>query len=118
MTVDSMENVPPEDWPLVLANLARAVRPGSYLYLTVEEIDDAEVRAAHAAAETAGIPAVYGEVIEGDTAGYHFYPGRARIRGWLDEQGLELSHEATDLEDGWGYWHLLVRTPVSYAPSR
>src|SRR5262245_30881509 len=26
MTVDAMENIPPEDWPLVLANLRRAVR--------------------------------------------------------------------------------------------
>jgi len=34
MTVDAMENVPPEEWPLVLANLHRAVRPGGYLYLT------------------------------------------------------------------------------------
>jgi SAM-dependent methyltransferase len=113
MTVDAMENVPPEDWPLVLANLARAVHPGSYLYLTVEEIGDAEVRAALAAFETAGIPAVYGEVIEGDTAGYHFYPGRDRIRTWLTDLRLELVDEATDLEDGWAYWHLLVRTPVS-----
>ena len=113
MTVDAMENVPPEDWPLVLANLARAVRPGSSLYLTVEEIDDAEVRAALAASQAAGIPAVYGEVVEGDTAGYHYYPGRDRIRGWLAERRLELTDEATDLEDGWAYWHLLVRTPLS-----
>ncbi len=113
MTVDAMENVPPEDWPLVLANLVKAVRPGSSLYLTVEEIDDTEVASAFAASETAGIPAVYGEVIEGDTAGYHFYPGRARIRGWLDEQRLELTDEATDPEDDWAYWHLLLRTPVS-----
>ena len=37
MTIDAMENVPPEDWPTVLANLRRAVRPGGHLYLTVEE---------------------------------------------------------------------------------
>jgi hypothetical protein len=30
-----MENVPPEQWPLVLANLHRAVRPGGVMYLTV-----------------------------------------------------------------------------------
>ena len=28
LTIDAMENVPPEDWPLVLANLHRAARPG------------------------------------------------------------------------------------------
>jgi SAM-dependent methyltransferase len=27
MTIDAMENVPPEDWPVVLANLHRALRP-------------------------------------------------------------------------------------------
>ena len=113
MTVDAMENVPPEDWPLVLANLALAVRPGARLYLTVEEIDDDRGGIGVRGVRGQGIPAVYGEVIEGDTAGYHFYPGRARIRGWLDEQRLELVDEATDAEDGWGYWHLLLRTPVS-----
>ena len=44
MTVDAMENVFPEDWPLVLSNLRRAVRPGGHLYLTVEEIDEAADR--------------------------------------------------------------------------
>ena len=48
MTVDAMENVFPEDWPLVLSNLRRAVRPGGHLYLTVEEIDEAEIDAAFA----------------------------------------------------------------------
>ena len=27
MTVDAMEHIPPDDWPLVLANVRRAVRP-------------------------------------------------------------------------------------------
>jgi ubiquinone/menaquinone biosynthesis C-methylase UbiE len=43
ITVDAMENIPPEDWPLVLANLHRAVRPGALMYLTVEEVDPAEI---------------------------------------------------------------------------
>src|SRR5215217_6460794 len=38
MCVDAMENVPPEDWPKVVGNLARALRPGGQLYLTVEEV--------------------------------------------------------------------------------
>ena len=44
MTIDAMENVPPEDWPVVLANLHRAVRPGGHLYLTVEMVDDSRDR--------------------------------------------------------------------------
>jgi SAM-dependent methyltransferase len=31
ITVDAMENVPPEDWPVVVAGLRRAVRPGGAL---------------------------------------------------------------------------------------
>jgi SAM-dependent methyltransferase len=46
MTIDAMENVPPEDWPPVLRNLHRAVRPGGPMYMTVGEIDDAQIEAA------------------------------------------------------------------------
>ena len=45
MTVDAMENVPPEDWPSVLANLRRAVRPGGHIYMTVEEVSQSAHRA-------------------------------------------------------------------------
>ena len=109
MTIDAMENVPPEEWPVVLANLHRAVRPGAHCYLTVEEIDDAEVDAAFEAARAQGLPVVRGEVIEGDTAGYHYYPGRPQVLRWLDAEGLDVVAEAFDQEDGWGYRHLLVR---------
>src|SRR5919206_4506661 len=34
LTIDAMENVPPEEWPLVVSSLHRAVRPGGFLYLT------------------------------------------------------------------------------------
>ena len=112
MTVDAMENVPPEDWPLVIGNLRRAVKPGGHLYLTVEEISDADIEAAWAENRARGLPAVRGEVVEGDTAGYHYYPGRDRVRAWLSAEGLELLDEATDQEDGWAYWHMFVVTPT------
>lgn len=110
MTIDAMENIPPEDWPLVLANLHRAVRPGGHLYLTVEEIDQTEIDAAFAQSAAKGLPAVRGEVIEGDTAGYHYYPAREQVLQWLDAEDLDLVNEGFDQEDGWGYWHLLLRT--------
>jgi ubiquinone/menaquinone biosynthesis C-methylase UbiE len=109
MTVDAMENVPPEDWPLVLANLHRAVRPRGHLYFTVEEIPASEIDQAYADAQAKGLPAVHGEVIEGDTAGYHYYPGRARVDAWLDAEGLAVVDDAVDQQDGWAYRHLLVR---------
>ena len=37
ITVDAMENIPPEDWPLVLANLHQAARPGGLMYMTVKK---------------------------------------------------------------------------------
>jgi SAM-dependent methyltransferase len=113
MTVDAMENVPPEDWPVVLENLHRAVRPGGHLYFTVEEVDDqAEIDAAFAELTGRGLPVVRGEVIEGDVAGYHYYPGRERVARWLEEEGLEIvadGHNQEDGWDGWGYRHYLVR---------
>jgi SAM-dependent methyltransferase len=111
MTIDAMENVSPEDWPVVLANLRRAVRPGADLYLTVEEVDAAEIDAGFAAGQAAGWPLVHGEVIEGDTAGYHYYPGRERVLGWFAAAGLTVVDEVYGPEGDWGYRHWLVRTP-------
>jgi SAM-dependent methyltransferase len=110
MTIDAMENIPPEDWPSVLRNLRRAVRPGGPIYLTVEESDDVEVDEAFAELTARRLPAVRGEVIEGDVAGYHYYPGRDRVLRWLAEEGLEIVAEGFDQEDGWGYRHLLLRS--------
>ena len=110
MTIDAMENVPPEDWPVVLANLHHAIRPGGHLYLTVEVIDDSEIDAAFADATAKGLPVVRGEVIEGDTAGYHYYPRPEEVAAWLDAEGLDVVTEGYDQEDGWGYRHLLLRS--------
>ena len=109
MTIDAMENIAPEHWPVVLANLHRAVRPGGHLYLTVEGVDDAEIDAAFADSTAKSLPAVWGEVIEGDTAGYHYYPRREQVLRWLDAEGLDVIEEALDQEEGWSYWHLLLR---------
>ena len=68
-TIDALENVAPEDWPLVLANLHRAMRPRGHLYLTVEEQDQERVEAAYTKLVASGLPAVPGEVVEGDVAG-------------------------------------------------
>lgn len=110
MTVDAMENVCPEDWPLVLANLHRAVRPGGLLYLTVEEIAESKVTQAFELLTSRGLPAVRGEVTDGDVAGYHYYPGRDRVISWLGAEGLEIIGEDFRQEDGWGYRHFLLRS--------
>ena len=111
MTIDAMENVPPEDWLTVLVNLRRAVRPGGHLYMTVEETDEQEIDRAYGRLTEQGLPAVRGEVVEGDVAGYHYYPSRDQVRRWLDEAGWQLIDEGFGTEDGWGYRHFLLRRP-------
>jgi cyclopropane fatty-acyl-phospholipid synthase-like methyltransferase len=109
ITVDAMENVPPEDWPLVLANLHRAVRPGGVMYRTVEEVHQADIDQAHDSLSARGLPAVRGEIVEGDVAGYHYYPGRKQVVQWLGGEGLTIIDEGVKWEDGWGYRHCLLR---------
>jgi len=109
ITVDAMENVPPEDWPVVLANLHRAVRPGGLMYMTVEEVGQPEIDEAFRSLCARGLPAVRGEIVEGDVAGYHYYPGREQAVGWYERAGLTILDEAFRQEDGWGYRHFLLR---------
>lgn len=108
--VDAIENVGPEDWPIVLERLRAAARPGAPLYLTVELIDEREARDAYEAAIARGLPVVPGEHVldvgPGEL-GYHFYPDDASIRGWLGDAGLEI----LDSRDGDDYRHLLLRRP-------
>jgi SAM-dependent methyltransferase len=103
MCVDAMENVFPEDWPLVLANLRRALRPGGHLYLTVELIDERELERVFAEAVASGLPVVRGEHTSRG-GGYHYYPSLEQVAAWVREAGLEA------LEDGQGddYYHLLA----------
>ena len=109
MTIDAMENIPPEDWPGVIANLRRALKPGGHYYLTIEEVSDDDVEAAFRSLQGSGAPAVRGEVIEGDVAGYHFYPGRERALAWLADAGFAVVAEDAEWNDDWGYRHLLLR---------
>jgi ubiquinone/menaquinone biosynthesis C-methylase UbiE len=109
MCIDAMENIPPEDWPRVVANLGRAARPGGQVYLTVEQPDQAELVRVQAAAVALGLPVVPGEMAE-EGAGYHYYPSRDQVAGWLEGAGLAV--EAEDVSDeggGYGYLHLLTR---------
>lgn len=56
LVIDAMEHVPPEDWPVILANLHRAVRTGGHLYVTVECTGAQGVADAYATALGAGLP--------------------------------------------------------------
>jgi ubiquinone/menaquinone biosynthesis C-methylase UbiE len=110
MCTDAMENIPPEEWPVVVSAFARALRPGGCLYLTMEEIDRAQIEEAFTTLRAAESPAVFGEVIEGDTAGYHFYPDRERADLWLAAAGFQPIEHADEWLDGYGYRHLLLQS--------
>jgi ubiquinone/menaquinone biosynthesis C-methylase UbiE len=106
MCVDAMENVPPEDWPAVLARLRRAVRPGGRLYLTVEEVGQDELDEVYADARARGLPVVRGEE---SRDGYHYYPSREQVAAWLEAAGLAVLARDVSPGDGYAYLHLLTR---------
>lgn len=109
MCIDAMEHVPPEDWPLVLANLHQALRPKGHLYLTVEEVDPRHLDRVFEEASAAGLPAIRGEDVGVDTGGYHFYPERGKVRRWLAAEGFEQVQEADEKFHNYGYHHILAR---------
>lgn len=98
LCIDAMENVGPEDWPVVLDGLAACLRPGAPAYLTVELPEDDLVMDP----EAGGAPLVEGEVLEGGA--YHYYPSPGAARGWLLAHGFTVWSEA----EGDGYHHFLL----------
>ena len=112
LCVDAMEFVPPEDWPVVLERFRKALRPGGWLYLTVELAPDDRVRAANQAARRAGLPVVDGEVIWDEPDGYyHHYPSIQQVRAWLAAAGFAIEEEAEGPwhQEGYAYHHVLAR---------
>jgi SAM-dependent methyltransferase len=93
--VDALENVPPEDWPRVAAGLAAVLGHGAPCYVTVE-LPDGPLPPP---ADPRQVP---GEVTDG--GGYHYYPPRDRVHGWLEAAGFAI----TDQADADHYWHLLL----------
>jgi SAM-dependent methyltransferase len=112
LCVDAMEFVPPEDWPSVLEGFHQALRPGGWLYLTVELAPGDRVRAANQAARQRGLPVVEGEVIwEGPDGYYHHYPSMGQVRTWLAAAGFAIQEEAEGPwhHEGYAYHHVLAR---------
>ena len=102
MCMDAMEFVFPEDWPVVLANFAKALHETGHLYFTVEMETDEELRIAFDAGKRLGLPLVYGEYAH--HGGYHYYPTDEQVRGWLAETAFTL----LDVTEGDGYRHYLT----------
>lgn len=106
--MDAMENVPPEDWPLVLANFHRALKPRGCLYFTVESLentDQEEIRQAFEKESAAGLPIVFGEVPD-ESGVYHYHPTDQQVREWTQQAGFEILKQVDG--DKW-YFHILLR---------
>ena len=112
MCVDAMEFVPPEDWPGILERFRGALRPGGFLYLTVELAREDQVRAANEEARRSGLPVVEGEVIWDEPDGYyHHYPRVEQVRAWVADAGFVIEEEVEGLwhAEGYAYRHVLAR---------
>jgi 2-polyprenyl-3-methyl-5-hydroxy-6-metoxy-1,4-benzoquinol methylase len=71
--MDALEHVCPEDWPLVLSNFHRALKPQGYYYFTVEVANEKEIEDAFLRGKRLGLPLVAGEWPEQSDV-YHYYP--------------------------------------------
>jgi len=105
--MDAMENVPPEDWMLVLGNFHKALKPRGYLYFTaetIENLDENEIKQTFKKAQEVGLPVVYGENPNEDV--YHYHPTNQQVREWTQQAGFEVLKETNG--EIW-YYHILVR---------
>jgi SAM-dependent methyltransferase len=111
--IDALEMAPPEDWPLVLSSLHRALKPEGCLYFTVELAAEQDIARAFAKAREAGLPVVDGEWAEeggyhadwAQDGFYHYYPKIEQVSNWVREAGFRLIEEAAGDE----YHHFLAQ---------
>ena len=105
--LDAMENIPPEEWTLVLNNFHRALKDRGYLYFSAETIENAdadEIKQAFERAQQAGLPVVFGEYPDEEV--YHYHPTNQQVRDWAQGAGFEILREGNG--EIW-YYHILLR---------
>jgi len=133
--MDAMEHISPEDWPGIMANFSRALKPGGALYVTVDamEMQADEYRESYERARAMGLPVVYGEQVDElddvyleamehdwskpwagpggrlDHSVYHYHPSMEQVRTWYAQAGFTIDEEAKGNEYLEGYMHVLAR---------
>jgi ubiquinone/menaquinone biosynthesis C-methylase UbiE len=105
LCIDAMENIPPEDWGIVIANFSQHLEPAGFLYITVEQTTEEQIRKAHISAKKWGLPVLPGEVA---LEVYHFYPLPQNVKKWLTDEGFAIIRD----DHGDGYWHLLCQKKI------
>ncbi len=125
--MDAMEHISPEDWPGIMKRFQQALKPGGWLYFTVEIPDSQEeLRASYERSKKMGLPVVHGELADEVqesfdrmkaltspgvprelvvVAVYHYYPQPDQVRTWLAQVGMNVEEEGT----GSGYRHVISR---------
>ncbi|MGD0611331.1 MAG: class I SAM-dependent methyltransferase [Anaerolineales bacterium] len=100
--MDAIEHICPEDWPRVLSNFHRALKPRAYMYFTVEVTDEKKIEAAFTRGQELEPPVVFGELADEDV--YHYYPSIQQVREWLEQARFEFMGDG----DGDSYHHFMV----------
>lgn len=103
--MDAMEMVCPEDWPPVLRNLARALKPTGFGYFTVEIAAEQDLEHAFVEGRQGGLPVVFGEWAQEGC--YHYYPKIEQVKAWVWLARFRLIDDTA----GDGYHHILVQKP-------
>jgi cyclopropane fatty-acyl-phospholipid synthase-like methyltransferase len=118
--IDTMEHICPEDWPEILRNFQKALKPGGVLYLTTDWAEADELEASYQRSQARGLPVVYGEVADEldaayeqaktggpvlDASVYHYHPPLEQVRAWIGQAGLTVE----EIGAGSEYYHILAR---------
>ncbi|MGE5223773.1 MAG: class I SAM-dependent methyltransferase, partial [Omnitrophica WOR_2 bacterium] len=121
--MDTMEHICPEDWPVILRNFKKALKPGGVLYFTSDWGESNEMEASYQRAKALGLPVVYGEVVDEldaayeqakaggpllDASVYHYHPPLEQVRVWIGQAGLTIE----EIGKGKEYYHIVVKNSV------
>ena len=117
--MDAMEHICPEDWPAILRNFYKALKPGGVLYITVDALKLPGDAVAYEQAKAMGLPVMFGEIVDEldevyteamgmeavktaligerlDHSVYHFHPAMEQVREWYRQVGFSIEEEESD----------------------